>query len=78
MWPSVTSRAILRSSPMPDFSRTRLHLEAGLRENRWAGYSLAGYSSGHFFSLHGGSVSDPSQSVPWYSAGKPITAIGVL
>ena len=63
---------------MPDLSPTRLHLEAGLRENRWAGYSLAGYSSGHFFSLHGGSVSDPSQSVPWYSAGKPITAIGVL
>ena len=78
MSPSAMNRAISRSSPMPDLSPTRLHLEAGLRENRWAGYSLAGYSSGHFFSLHGGSVSDPSQSVPWYSAGKPITAIGVL
>lgn len=78
MSPSATNRAISRSSPMPDLSPTRLHLEVGLRENRWAGYSLAGYSSGHFFSLHGGSVSAPSQSVPWYSAGKPITAIGVL
>ncbi|NBV96096.1 MAG: class A beta-lactamase-related serine hydrolase [Verrucomicrobia bacterium] len=67
-----------RLSPTPDLSPTRLLLEAGLRDNRWAGYSLAGYTSGQFFSLHGGSVSSSSSSVPWYSAGKPVTAIGVL
>ena len=63
---------------MPDLSPTRLLLENGVRENRWAGYTLAAFSADHPFSLHGGCVTQPTDSVPWYSAGKPITAIGVL
>ena len=78
MWPYATNPATSPSSPMPDLTPTRLLLEAGVRENRWAGFSLAAFSVHSLFTLHGGCVSDPSDSVPWYSAGKPVTALGVL
>jgi len=63
---------------MPDISPTRLLLEDGVRENRWAGFTLAAFSADQPLSLHGGCVTQATDSVPWYSAGKPITAIGVL
>lgn len=78
MWPYATNPATSPSNPMPDLTSTRLLLEAGVRENRWAGFSLAAFSVHSLFTLHGGCVSDPSDSVPWYSAGKPVTALGVL
>ena len=63
---------------MPDLVRTRAHLEAGLRENRWTGYALAIRTSTGLHGLVGGDVSDLASPLPWYSAGKPITAVGVL
>ncbi len=78
MWPCATNPATFPSSPMPDLTPTRLLLEAGVRENRWAGFTLAAFSATQLFTLHGGCVTDPSDSVPWYSAGKPVTALGVL
>jgi len=63
---------------MPDLARTRAHLEKGLGENRWTGFSLAVLSESGILTLAGGDVPSPDASVPWYSAGKPVTAAGVL
>lgn len=63
---------------MPDLVRTRAHLEQGLGNNLWTGYALALRRPGIIDEFAGGDVSDPSASVPWFSAGKPVTAVGVL
>ena len=63
---------------MPDLPRTRAHLEKGLRENLWTGYSLAIRKDGNPMESAGGDVLSPSVTVPWFSAGKPVTAVGVL
>lgn len=63
---------------MPDLARTRAHLEQGLGNNLWTGYALALRRSGVIDELVGGDVPDPSASVPWFSAGKPVTAVGIL
>jgi CubicO group peptidase (beta-lactamase class C family) len=63
---------------MPDLPRTRAHLEQGLRENLWTGYSLAVRKDGKAMESAGGDVLSPSVRVPWFSAGKPVTAVGVL
>jgi len=63
---------------MPDLSRTRAHLEEGLGKNLWTGYSLAIGQNRGGEQIAGGDVPDPGTAVPWFSAGKPITAVGVL
>ena len=63
---------------MPDLRRTRTHLEGGLGKNLWSGFSLAVRRNSELAALAGGDVSDPLSPVPWYSAGKPVTAAGVL
>ena len=63
---------------MPDLPRTRAHLEEGLQKNLWTGFSLAVRSSRQTLELAGGDVPGPNSPVPWYSAGKPVTAAGVL
>jgi len=63
---------------MPDLPRTRAHLEKGLRENLWTGYSLAVRKAEKAVESAGGDVPSPATAVPWFSAGKPITAVGVL
>jgi len=63
---------------MPDLPRTRAHLEKGLRENLWTGYSLAVRKAEKAVESAGGDVPSPSSAVPWFSAGKPVTAVGVL
>jgi len=63
---------------MPDLPRTRAHLEKGLRENLWTGYSLAVRKDGKAVESAGGDVPSPATAVPWFSAGKPVTAVGVL
>ena len=63
---------------MPDLPRTRAHLEKGLRENLWTGYSLAVRKAEKTAESAGGDVPSPSSAVPWFSAGKPVTAVGVL
>jgi len=78
MWPSATSPAALPPSRMPDLPLTRAHLERGLRENLWTGYSLAVRKAGTAAESAGGDVPSPSSTVPWFSAGKPVTAVGVL
>ncbi|NDB95680.1 MAG: class A beta-lactamase-related serine hydrolase [Verrucomicrobia bacterium] len=78
MWPSVTNRGTLHSSPMPDFARTRLLLEKGLLENHWTGFSVAAFFRGTPHSFAGGNVPNPEASVCWLSAGKPVTSVGVL
>lgn len=78
MWPFATSPAALLPSRMPDLSRTRAHLEQGLRENLWTGYSLAVRKDGKAVKSAGGDVLGPSSAVPWFSAGKPVAALGVL
>jgi len=78
MWPSVTSRATLRSSPMPDFARTRLLLEKGLAENHWTGFSFAIFFQKTPYSFVGGNVPSAGASVCWLSAGKPVTSVGIL
>jgi CubicO group peptidase (beta-lactamase class C family) len=65
-------------SRMPDLPRTRAHLEQGLRDRLWTGYSLAVRRRGKALESAGGDVPSPSATVPWFSAGKPITAVGVL
>lgn len=78
MWPFGTSPAALLLSRMPDLPRTRAHLEQGLRENLWTGYSLAVRKDGKAMESAGGDVLSPSVRVPWFSAGKPVAAVGVL
>lgn len=78
MWPFGTSPAALLLSRMPDLPRTRAHLEQGLRENLWTGYSLAVRKDGKAMESAGGDALSPSVTVPWFSAGKPVTAVGVL
>lgn len=63
---------------MPDLPRTQAHLERGLRDNLWTGYSLAVRKRESSLEIAGGDVPHPSAAVPWFSAGKPITAVGVL
>jgi len=63
---------------MPDLAHTRAHLEQGLGKNLWSGFSLAVRKSARNLVLAGGDVPDPGASVPWYSAGKPVTAAGIL
>lgn len=63
---------------MPDLPETRAHLEEGLGKNLWTGYSLAVRKQGVLRQLTGGDVPSPSASLPWYSAGKPVAAAGVL
>lgn len=63
---------------MPDLVRTRAHLEAGLGKNLWCGYALAIRTSTGLQGFAGGEVPDLSSPLPWYSAGKPITAVGIL
>lgn len=78
MWPSGTSLAALLLSRMPDLPLTRAHLGQGLRENLWTGYSLAVRKNGKGMESAGGDAPSPSVAVPWFSAGKPVTAVGVL
>ena len=78
MWPSATNPAALLPSRMPDLPRTRAHLEQGLRNNLWSGYSLAVRKDGQAMELAGGDIPCPSAAVPWFSAGKPVTAVGAL
>lgn len=78
MSPFVTSPAALRPSRMPDLPRTRAHLEQGLGKNFWSGFSLAVRKNSISRALAGGDVPDPKASVPWFSAGKPVTAAGIL
>ena len=63
---------------MPDLTLTCAHLEEGLRQNLWTGFSLAARKGSHHLQLAGGDVPDSAAPVPWYSAGKPVTAAGVL
>ena len=63
---------------MPDLARTRAHLAEGLGKNLWSGFSLAVRKNARTLTLAGGDVPGPSASVPWFSAGKPVTAAGVL
>ncbi len=63
---------------MPDLARTRAHLAEGLGKNLWSGFSLAVRKNSRTLTLAGGDVPGPSASVPWFSAGKPVTAAGVL
>ena len=63
---------------MPDLALTRTHLEEGLGKNLWTGFSLAVRKSSRRLELAGGDVPDSAVPVPWYSAGKPVTAVGVL
>jgi len=63
---------------MPDLALTRAHLEEGLGKNLWTGFSLAARQSSRRLELAGGDVPNPAAAVPWYSAGKPVTAVGVL
>jgi hypothetical protein len=63
---------------MPELPRTRAQLEQGLQDNLWSGYSLAARKDGKGIESAGGDVHDPSCAVPWFSAGKPVTAVGVL
>jgi len=63
---------------MPDLPRTRAHLEKGLRENLWTGYSLAVRKAEKAAESAGGDVPFSVSAVPWFSAGKPVTAVGVL
>ena len=78
MWHSGTNRGASPPSRMPDLPRTRAHLEQGLGENRWTGYSLAVRKKSRLLCLAGGDVPAPPTHVPWFSAGKPVTAAGVL
>jgi len=78
MWPFATNLAELLPSRMPDLPRTRAHLEQGLREDLWTGYSLAVRKDGKGVESAGGDVPSPATAVPWFSAGKPVTAVGVL
>lgn len=78
MWPCVTSPAELRPKRMPDLAQTRAHLEKGLRENLWTGYALAVRKKAKTLECSGGDVPNASSAVPWFSAGKPITAVGIL
>ena len=78
MWPSATNPADSRPSRMPELARTRARLEQGLGDNLWTGYSLAVRKKNRLLGLAGGDVSDINLSVPWFSAGKPVTAAGVL
>lgn len=63
---------------MPDLSRTRAHLEAGVGNNLWSGFSLAVCHPHGEKHLAGGDVPNPGAAVPWFSAGKPILAVGLL
>lgn len=78
MWPSATSPVALLPNRMPDLPRTRAHLEQGLQENLWTGYSLAVRKNGKTMESAGGDIPSPTTAVPWFSAGKPVTAVGVL
>lgn len=63
---------------MPDLALTRAHLQDGLGKNLWTGFSLALRVKSEILPVAGGDVPDATASVPWYSAGKPVTAAGVL
>jgi len=63
---------------MPELALTRAHLEEGLGKNLWSGFSLAAHKNSRWMQLVGGDVPHSEAFVPWYSAGKPVTAIGVL
>ena len=78
MSPCATNPAARLRNRMPDLVRTRAHLEAGFGENRWTGYALAVRGPAGLHGLSGGEVPDLASPLPWYSAGKPITAVGVL
>ena len=63
---------------MPDLALTRAHLEEGLGKKLWTGFSLAVRKDTTRIALAGGDVPGSTAPVPWYSAGKPVTAAGVL
>jgi CubicO group peptidase (beta-lactamase class C family) len=63
---------------MLELSQARLHLQKGVQENFWPGFSLAVFSHEKFAAYSGGNVPTPATSVSWYSAGKPVTSLGVL
>ena len=63
---------------MLELSQTLLALEKGVKENLWPGFTLAVFSYENFLTLTGGNVLHPTTSVPWYSAGKPVTSLAVL
>jgi len=63
---------------MLELSQARLHLQKGVQENFWPGFTLAIFSRGKFAAYTGGNVPTPATSVCWYSAGKPVTSLGVL
>ena len=65
-------------SRMPDLARTRAHLDQGLGKNLWTGFSVAVRQGNHRIDFAGGDVSQASAAVPWFSAGKPVTAVAVL
>lgn len=74
----ATNPAGLLPKRMPELPRTRAHLEEGLGKYLWSGFSLAARKNSRTLTLAGGDVPGATASVPWYSAGKPITAAGVL
>ena len=78
MWPSAMSHEAPLPNRMPDLPRTHAHLERGLGENHWTGYSLAVRAKNRLLSLAGGDVPASPCRVPWFSAGKPVTAVGIL
>lgn len=63
---------------MPDLALSCAQLEEGLGKNLWTGFSLAVRKSSTRLELAGGDVLNSATPVPWYSAGKPVTAVGVL
>jgi len=63
---------------MPDLALTRAHLEEGLGKNLWTGFTLAARKSSARLELSGGDVPESAAPVPWFSAGKPVTAVGIL
>ena len=63
---------------MLELPQTLLALEKGVKENFWPGFTLAVFSYENFCALTGGNVPHPTTSVPWYSAGKPLTSLAVL
>lgn len=78
MSPFATNRGACLPNRMPDLPRTHAHLERGLRDNLWTGYSFAVRQKEVLREGAGGDVPSPSAAVPWFSAGKPATAVGVL
>lgn len=63
---------------MPDLIRTRAHLDRGLGKNLWTGFAVAVRAGKRRAEFAGGDVPDAASTVPWFSAGKPVAAVGVL